>query len=135
VTPLQIKALFILGIVFIGYSFIIERGLFGNEEIHVVTVVDKYREIYYDTGWVQWFVDDNRNEYNVDKEMYDMIQPGHTYRIKTGKQDILNRRWYAYYAEDLGAGNRSYIVTGKQSRFGSQWHAQFTEDLKEEDKP
>jgi len=40
VTPLQMKALFILWIVFMGYSLIAKRGLLGNEEIHVVAVVD-----------------------------------------------------------------------------------------------
>lgn len=135
VTPLQMKALIFLGIVFVGYSFITERGFLGNEEIHVITVVDKNREIIYDSGWIQWFVDDNRNEYNINKKMFDMIQPGHTYRIKTGKRSILSGRWCAYYMEDLGDGDRPYIVTGKQSSFGSHWHAQFAEDLGEEDKP
>lgn len=125
----------ILFIVIMGYFGITENGLFGTEEEHVITVVDKESEIIYDSGWVRWFVDDNHSEYNIDKEMFDMIQPGHTYRIMTGNRGILNRRWYAYQAEDLGDGGRSYIVTGKQSFLGSQWHAQFTEESGEGDKP
>jgi len=83
-------------------SIIAERGKFGNEEEHVVTVEWKKREFYWDSGtWNEFFADEKDNIYNTDKSIYAKIQPGHTYYIKTGKQSLLNGRWYAYYVEEL----------------------------------
>jgi hypothetical protein len=134
-TSLTGWAFAILFIVIVGYFGITENGLFGTEEERVITVVDKESELIYDSGWVRRFWDDEHNEYNTNYEIFNKIQPGHMYHIKTGKQNIITGHWNTYYAEDLGDGGRSYIVTGKQSFLGSQWRAQFTEDPGEGDKP
>lgn len=125
----------ILFIVIIGYFVSTENGLFGTEEEHVITVVEKESELLYDAGWLRNFWDEEHNEYDTDYDIYNKIQPGHMYRIKTGKQNIITGHWNTYYAEDLGDGGRSYNVTGNQSRFRSHWHAKFTEDSGGGDKP
>lgn len=118
----------ILFIVIFGYFELTEHGLLGAGEEHVITVVEKESELLYDAGWFYNFWDKEHNEYSTDDcEIYNKIQLGHMYRIKTG-------RWNTYYAEDLGDGGRSHTVTGNQSRFRSHWYAQFTEDMVEGDK-
>jgi len=106
VTPLMGKAIIIVVMMsmalLFGYSIIIEKGMLGNEEEHIVTIQEKYREFYFDSGcWNQWFTDIDKKIYNTDFEIYTKIQPGHTYYIKTGKRSLLNGRWYAYHIEEL----------------------------------
>ena len=116
----------ILIIVIIGF-LLTENGLFDTGEERVITVVEKESELLYDAGWFYNFWDEEHNEYSTDYEIYNKIQLGHMYRIKTGYSNT-------YYAEDLGDRGRSYTVTGNQSRFRSHWYAQYTEDTGEGDK-
>lgn len=106
VTPLMAKAIVIVGLIsmvhLLATLIIVERGMFGNEEEHVVTVQWKKHEFYWDSGcWNDFFADEKDNVYNTDPEINAKIQIGHTYHIKTGKRDPLNGRWYAYYIEEL----------------------------------
>jgi hypothetical protein len=105
VTPLMAKAIVIVGIIsivlLISYDIILEEGMFGIEEEHIVTIQGKDREFYFDSGcWNQWFTDIDGNIYNTDLEIYNKIQPGLTYYIKTGKQSLLNGRRHAHYVEE-----------------------------------
>ncbi len=105
-TPLMAKAIVIIVLMsealLLGYFIILDEGLFGNEEEHNVTIQGKDREFYFDSGcWNQWFTDIDGNIYNTYFEIYTKIQPEHTYHIKTGKRNLLNGRWYAYYIEEL----------------------------------
>lgn len=110
VTPLIVNAIIIIVLasmaLLMGYSAIVEHGGFGNEEEHIVTIQGKDRELYFDSGWNQWFTDINGNIYNTDLEIYTKIQPEHTYYIKTGKRSLLNGRWYAYYIEEFPRPSR-----------------------------
>jgi len=105
ISPLMAKAIIIIWMIsmalLIGYGIIIEEGMFGNEEEHLVTVDWKKHEFYWDSGcWNDFFADKKGNIYNIHKELYPQIQPGHTYYIKTGKRNFLNGRWCVHYIED-----------------------------------
>lgn len=100
------KAIVVIGLISIvpilAYLLITEQGMFGNEEEHIVTILGKDREFYFDSGcWNQWFTDKDGNIYNTGLEIYTKIQPEHTYYIKTGRRNILNGRWYAYYIKEF----------------------------------
>ena len=106
VIPLKVKAIIVVGftsmVLLLGYDTIVEDGMFGNEEGHVVTVQWKMHEFYWDSGcWNDFFADEMDNVYNTNPDIYAKIQQGHTYYIKTGKRSIFNGRWYAYYIEEL----------------------------------
>ncbi len=106
VVPLKAKAIVIVSLIsmvlLLGYAIIVEDGMFGNEEEHVVTVQWKMHEFYWDSGcWNDFFADEMDNVYNTNPDIYAKIQQGHTYYIKTGKRSLLNGRWYAYHIEEL----------------------------------
>lgn len=105
--PLKAKVITFLWLVLLIYLLIIEQGMFGTEEEHVVTVQEKKDELIYDSGWIYLFTDEKNNKYSTKPEIYDEIQLGHTYYIKTGKRSPINGRWYAYYAKELPRNNIS----------------------------
>jgi hypothetical protein len=55
VTQLKAKAIIIVGfismVLLLSYAVIVEEGMFGNEEEHVVTVQWKMHEFYWDSGY------------------------------------------------------------------------------------
>lgn len=100
--PMALKAIAIIFPIFMGYDIIMDEGMFGNGEEHVVTIDWKKHEFYWDSGcWNDFFADEKGNIYNIHQELYSKIQPGHTYYIKTGRQNLITRRWCVHYVEEL----------------------------------
>jgi hypothetical protein len=53
---------------------VIDQGMFGTEEEHVITVQDKEREFFWDSGcWAYFFTDESDNIYNTNSEIYAKI--------------------------------------------------------------
>lgn len=105
--PLKVKVITFFGLIFLIYLLIIQLGMFGTEEEHVVTVQEKEDELIYDSGMRYLFTDEKNNKYSTKPEIYDEIRLGHTYYIKTGKRSPINGFWYAYYAKELPRNNTS----------------------------
>lgn len=86
----------------IGYDTILEEGMLGNEEEHVVIVQWKKQEFDPQAECrIYYLADEKGNEYSTDPDIYAKIQPGSSYLLKTGKRDLLGGCLHVHYAEEL----------------------------------
>lgn len=100
------KAVVAIGLIpialLIGYDIILEEGMFGNEEEHVVTVQWKKQEFEPQAECrIYYLADEKGNEYTTDPGIYAEIQPGNSYLLKTGKRNLLSECLHVHYAEKL----------------------------------
>lgn len=88
--------------ILIGYDIILEEGLFGNEEEHVVTVQWKKQEFDPQAECrIYYLADEKGNKYTTHRDIYAKIQPGKSYLLKTGKRNLRGGCWHVNYAEEL----------------------------------